>query len=420
MKNPPRPRRQRRAEIPSGQAPAGPRSSTSEQRDHSGTADSGRQHGVGNKQGERNTAESRSPAPPPPATGARERHRRERYAGQGAQLARQARERKARGTSTSAAALSQKLPASQMRDSEQTPRTPTTPQAQDATPTAPTEPLEQPRSRTKEQGQAIRRMRTPLGADDAAEILGPREESPQEASVERIEERLRARKRLTSVHIASAVGAVLCVLVGVWVVFFSALFALSGEKIQVVTSEPSVPAEEVHARVAPYIGTPLTRLSSAAVEESIEGIPQVKEATVVKHWPNGVEVTYTLRTPVLVTQVEGALLTLDEDGVELSRVEQRPVDLPLVLFPDGVPSREQNASGVGAAWNALTEDMRSRVESLTVANHQLTIALEGGRQVRWGTLTDHELKARVLQVLVTQREAKMYDVSSPTSPVTAG
>lgn len=384
MKNPPRPRRQPRPQQPS--APASPSSGSSIHEASAAAPSAGApaappapaltaQPGEAPVAPSPVTSPSAHPSPtdaPSAARATRERLRRERYAGQGAQLAREARERKARGT------------------------------------------------RTEEQGRAIRRMRSPMGADDAADILGPREEAPQEARVERIEERLRARKRLSALHLASAVGAVVLGAVLVWVVFFSALFALSVEGIQINSPAENSPSEEVHTQVLPFVGTPLTRLSTAEVEERIESIPQVKDATVSKRWPNGVEVTFSLRTPVLVTQVDGAFVTVDEDGIELARLDQRPSGLPLVLFPDGVESREQNTRGVNTAWAALSEELRGRVESMTVANHQLTIALQDGRQVRWGTLTDEALKARVLEVLVNQREAKIYDVSSPTSPVTSG
>lgn len=278
----------------------------------------------------------------------------------------------------------------------------------------------QRRSPRAEHGKAIRRMRTPIGAGDAADILGPREEAPQEARVERIEERLRARKRLTTLQILSAVGVVFATAALVWVVFFSSLFALDTGKIEIDSNASDVPADAIHSRVAPFAGIPLTRLSAAAVEESIEGIPQIKDAQVSKAWPNGLRVSYVMRTPAMVTQVNGSLLALDEEGIELGQITQRPAGVPVVVLPEDPDRRAQHAQGVIAAWKALPEDVRNRVESMTVANHQLTMALQEGRQVRWGTLSDEELKAKVLHVLLTQREAKVYDVSSPTSPVTSG
>lgn len=276
------------------------------------------------------------------------------------------------------------------------------------------------RSRTSEHGQAIRRMRAPIGADDAADILGPRDDAPQEAHVERIEERIRARKRLTAVHILSAGGAAVAMVLLAWGLFFSSLFALAADRIEIASNDPSVAADAVHAQVAPFVGTPLTRLSLTDVEESIEGITQIKDAHVTRVWPRGLSVTFTVRAAAMVAQINGSLVALDDEGVELGPVAQRPAGVPLVALPEDSTHRSENAQGVIAAWKALPEDLRGRVESMTVANHHMTIALQEGRQVRWGTLTDEELKARVLQVLLAQREAKVYDVSSPTSPVTSG
>lgn len=335
------------------------------------------------------------------AESVRERARRERYAGRGAQMAREARERKVRGHGAS----DPQMP--QPRRKEEDPRA------------GEIERVEPRRSRTSEQGEAIRRMRAPIGADDAADILGPRDEAPAEARVERIEERLRARRRLTTVQMMSILGALACTALMVWVVFFSALFALNPERIEIAGDDPTVPIDSVYARVAPFAGTPLTRLNVTQVVESIKVVPQIKDAEVHKAWPNGLSVSFVVRKPAMVMQVNGSLVALDDEGIELGPVAQRPAGVPLVALPDDPDNRGAHARGVIAAWTALSEDIRQRVGTVTVANHQMTMALQDGRQVRWGTLTDETLKAKVLQVLM-QRDAKIYDVSSPTSPVTSG
>lgn len=380
MKNPPRPRRQPR------QQPQPEDTRSGEATPAAGRTPSARpQPGTGARPQPGDTARSQAGASPAAAS-SRERSRRDRYAGQGAQMAREARERKVRSEQERNAELAS----------------------------------EQRRSRRAEHGQAIRRMRAPIGAGDAADILGPRDEAPQEAHVERIEERIRARKRLTAVHILGAVGAVVVAVGLVWVLFFSTLFALDVNRIEIASNDASVPVDAVHAQVSPFAGIPLTRLSTSEVEQSVESISQVKDAQVTKVWPNGVHVAFTVRAAAMVAQVNGSLVALDEEGVELGPVAQRPSGAPLVVLPEDEARRGEYARGVLAAWRALSEDLRAQVETMTVSNHQMSVALKDGRQVRWGTLNDEELKAKVLKVLLTQREAKIYDVSSPTSPVTSG
>ena len=51
--------------------------------------------------------------------------------------------------------------------------------------------------------------------------------------------------------------------------------------------------------------------------------------------------------------------------------------------------------------------------------HTLTLTLSQNRTVVWGTSEDSALKARVLAVLMTQRPATTYDVSSPKRSVTS-
>lgn len=42
-----------------------------------------------------------------------------------------------------------------------------------------------------------------------------------------------------------------------------------------------------------------------------------------------------------------------------------------------------------------------------------------GRIIKWGDESDSQLKAQVLKLLLDQRPAQVYDVSTPARPVTS-
>jgi cell division protein FtsQ len=69
---------------------------------------------------------------------------------------------------------------------------------------------------------------------------------------------------------------------------------------------------------------------------------------------------------------------------------------------------------------ALPSTLRTQVTSISAASpDSITLNLESGVKVVWGSSDDSERKAEVLSVLM-KRKATVYDVSAPDLPVTKG
>src|SRR5699024_9160542 len=143
----------------------------------------------------------------------------------------------------------------------------------------------------------------------------PRTAAPEVSTglAERLAERraaLRAR-RMRIVAIAGA-AAVLLGFAG-WVVGLSPWLALRESEITITGGSEQASTEEIAALVTPAVGTPLARLDTGAMVESIESIIGVKEATISRSWPHGLEVDVTARTPVAAISQEGEFVVVDAD-----------------------------------------------------------------------------------------------------------
>jgi cell division protein FtsQ len=69
--------------------------------------------------------------------------------------------------------------------------------------------------------------------------------------------------------------------------------------------------------------------------------------------------------------------------------------------------------------SALPDDLVARVDHVEVQTiDQITLVLRDGREVRWGSAEESELKAKVLAELLDAQPAKIYDVTVPGSPTT--
>ncbi|MFD1504112.1 FtsQ-type POTRA domain-containing protein [Georgenia yuyongxinii] len=234
----------------------------------------------------------------------------------------------------------------------------------------------------------------------------------------RMAEREAAARRLRLVRAAVAAG-VLAVLAAVaWVLLASPVLAL--EEVEVTLTGTTVDEATVRAVVEPELGTPLLRVSTSAITARLRDIPQVEKAQVVRSWPRGVAVSVVAREPVAaVAQGEGWVL-LDADGVQVAAGGAVPEGLPQVTVPlDAADETAPALRAVLAVLAALPEDVLGQVATAGASGTaQVTLTLDDGATVRWGSAQESELKTQVLRVL-RQQTAGVYDVSVPRSPTTS-
>jgi cell division protein FtsQ len=82
--------------------------------------------------------------------------------------------------------------------------------------------------------------------------------------------------------------------------------------------------------------------------------------------------------------------------------------------------REVTVRSVVAVSAALPADLRARVSSITAGSpDSITLRLDGGVKVVWGSAEQSDRKVAVLAALM-HRKARVYDVSAPDLPVTQG
>ncbi len=243
-----------------------------------------------------------------------------------------------------------------------------------------------------------------------------------ETSRERAERRTRqrfvrrqwARRWMRWKYVAASVLLIVLVLVAGWLVLFSHL--LSVTKVEVTGNQ--LLSDERVARIA---GVPegeqlaLVDLEDAA--RRVETLSEVKAADVTRVWPDGVLITVTERTAVAVVELGGEIHGLDAEGVVFRDYDVAPPGLPRVrpLTSTGTDALKEAASVV----SALPADLAARVDHVEVQTiDQISLVLHDGREVRWGSADESDVKATVLDRLLDVQQAKVYDVSVPGSPTT--
>lgn len=239
---------------------------------------------------------------------------------------------------------------------------------------------------------------------------------------ERIQERKRVEQRRRLSVGARRLAYVAVILVAGWLGLLSPVFALDGDKVEVIGGGSIVDAALVDATVAPYEGRALVTINTTHLQHQLEDLPGVRDAVVDRVWPAGLRITISTRIAVAaVARADGGYVLLDDEAQQVATIEAVPSDVPVVSIPMGEGS-ERILDRVIAVINELPADVRARVGVVTAQTEDsVQFQLRDGPRVDWGSAEQSALKAAVLSTLLNSPQAQtaaVIDVSAPTLPIT--
>ena len=234
-------------------------------------------------------------------------------------------------------------------------------------------------------------------------------------------ERVRRRDRrrrvlvvLVPVLVLVGIGAV------VWVVWFSSLLAAEGVTVDGLDTLEAAQVEEV-AQVP--LGRPLARLDTVGIEGRVGAMERVESVRVERSWPSTVRVVVRERVPVGWIASDGRMRVVDRFGIDFRTVERRPRSLVEIRVPAmEARQRQQSLASAAAVVHFLSEndaELLADVRHVDVASRDsVVLALDGDRDVTWGSAARSEEKLTILTSLLEAVPAAGYDVSAPEQPTT--
>lgn len=225
------------------------------------------------------------------------------------------------------------------------------------------------------------------------------------------QQRYRRRRRAASWLVLVA-ALVVTAVGGRELLLRSPRFALSAVTVTGATGVPAPVVKQVSGLRA---GVPLLSVDLDAAQRQVAAIPAVASVRASRHWPRTVELRITERTPVALAASPSGLRLVDRTGLAYKPAGPKPPPLPRLAAARVAPGDAATEAGL-AVLAALPAQVREQVQVVEAAGPRaVTLRLEGGKQVRWGTAVESDRKASVLAVLLSQ-SASMYDVSAPELP----
>ncbi|WP_328746622.1 FtsQ-type POTRA domain-containing protein [Streptomyces sp. NBC_00285] len=262
----------------------------------------------------------------------------------------------------------------------------------------------------------------------AGSTTAERGERQQESSGPPPVRRLRVRR--LRVIIILAVAFVLVSAGSVWLLYGSQWLRV--ERVS-VSGTDVLTQKQVREAAAVPVGSPLISVDTDAIEARLRRkLPRIDAVDVTRSWPHGIGLKVTERTPVLLVQKGGKFVEVDDEGVRFATVSQAP---------KGVPALELTLTQPGSRAASLRRFGESRLvrEAVRVAGDipaavaratrsvkvrsydDISLELNDGRTVAWGGAEAGAAKARTLIALMKAApDARHFDVSAPTAPVSSG
>lgn len=223
-----------------------------------------------------------------------------------------------------------------------------------------------------------------------------------------------SRRWLVWKYVVAVVALVGLVGGGLYTVYFSDALAADGVK---VTGVEALSADDVRSAAQVPLGDPLIRVDLEAIRNRVQALATVETVEVSRQWPHDVLIEIQERTAIAVVELAGRLRGLDAAGVVFGAFKPAPPGLPRVVTTVSTSADAlREAAQVIAALPPELAAVVDHVEVETV--DQISLELTDGRRVVWGSASQSQEKAAVLEALLRQ-DASVYDVSVPGNPTTS-
>lgn len=227
-----------------------------------------------------------------------------------------------------------------------------------------------------------------------------------------LEDRTRRQRRRRMIRWGVIAGIVLVIGFLMWLVTLSPVFRVHDVSVQ---GNELVSADDIRFAAMVVPDSRMITVDLDGIEARVAELPAVRGVEVSRDLPDTVIIDVTERTISFQRVEAGTFQWVDEHGVIFS-TSNEPVEGVLQAVTAGKDARV--LEDVAEVVSHLPPELLSQVARVQAkAVDRITLEMEEGELVVWGSAEQSALKADVLAALMSV-DAKLYDVSAPSHPTT--
>lgn len=163
-----------------------------------------------------------------------------------------------------------------------------------------------------------------------------------------------------------------------------------------------VSSEEVLALAGIDLNQNIFLLNTKLVSRTLTVHPMIKEAQIIRHLPNNIEIKIVERETWALVPFQNIFLCLDDEGVCLDKLTHFSFENYPIITMEQLPERvnlgqalyPQAVKNVKKLWDALLPEYRNKISDFHLQNNNLDIIIytERGTEIRFGNLDRMEEK----------------------------
>ncbi len=212
------------------------------------------------------------------------------------------------------------------------------------------------------------------------------------------------------------------------VALFSPVLAV---KTVVFEGNSLVAVKTLESALEPLRGKPLPQITDAQVRDLLASVVQIKGTQIQARPPSTLVVQLVERVPVALLKNGQEYVLVDQDGVQLgATADPEAAALPLIDGGKAVIGQDTFQAMTAVLANLPQSILKQLANASASSPDAVELKLTDGRTIIWGSASDMDLKAQVLQALLDAPlpvpaagkpapvPAKVFDVSAPRHPVT--
>ncbi|MDR3152389.1 MAG: cell division protein FtsQ/DivIB [Bifidobacteriaceae bacterium] len=217
----------------------------------------------------------------------------------------------------------------------------------------------------------------------------------------------------------TAVLTALTVLVILWIVFISPVFALSKNHINITGTGKYIEAQSVINSLNKYIGTPITILNIRDLEKEIFLQNGVASVDIERLWINGLSVKIVQSVPLAYIEFDKQFILLDKDG-KTTQINAKPYnDFPQISFLDG---DKLTQPFILKALSEFSQEFRKNIFQISAKTFDsITTKLNDGKTVIWGSneyISKKEaIVKKILENSKLMSDKRVVDISATYKPI---